>query len=65
MQIGSGVDAPGVDAPWRLGCGLHVGTRRVLAAACAAEPNSAWVTQQARNLSWQVEDEGLKLGRFP
>ena len=23
--------------------------------------NSAWVTQQARNLTWQVEDEGLKL----
>jgi len=40
---------------------VHVGTRRVLAAACTAEPNSAWVTQQARNLSSQVEDEGLKL----
>jgi putative transposase len=40
---------------------VHVGTRRVLAAACTAEPNSAWVTQQARNLSWQLEDEGIKL----
>jgi len=40
---------------------IHVGTRRVLAAACTAEPNSAWVTQQARNLSWQLEDEGIKL----
>jgi putative transposase len=40
---------------------VHVGTRRVLAAACTAEPNSAWVTQQARNLSWQLEDEGMKL----
>jgi transposase InsO family protein len=40
---------------------IHVGTRRVLAAACTAEPNSAWVTQQARNLSWQLEDEGMKL----
>jgi transposase InsO family protein len=40
---------------------IHVGTRRVLAASCTAEPNGAWVTQQARNLSWQLEDEGMKL----
>jgi hypothetical protein len=40
---------------------VHVGTRRVLAASCTAEPNSAWVTQQARNLSRQLEEEGIKL----
>jgi putative transposase len=40
---------------------VHIGTRRVLATACTSEPNSAWVTQQARNLSWQLEDDGLKL----
>jgi hypothetical protein len=40
---------------------VHVGTRRVLAAECTAEPNSDWVTQQARNLSWQLEEEGIKL----
>jgi transposase InsO family protein len=40
---------------------VHVGTRRVLSAACTAEPNSAWVTQQTRNLSWQLEEEGTKL----
>ncbi len=40
---------------------VHLGTRRVLAAACTPEPNSAWVTQQARNLSWQLADEGIKL----
>jgi putative transposase len=40
---------------------VHVGTRRVLAAACTGEPNSAWVTQQARNLSWQLADEGIRL----
>ena len=40
---------------------VHVGTSRVLAAACTAEPNSAWVTQQARNLSWQREEQGIKL----
>jgi putative transposase len=40
---------------------VHVGSRRVLAAACTSEPNSAWVTQQARNLSWQLEAEGIEL----
>jgi hypothetical protein len=40
---------------------IHLGTRRILAASCTAEPNSAWVTQQARNLSWQLEDQGIKL----
>jgi len=30
---------------------VHLATRRVVAAACTAEPNSAWVTQQTRNLS--------------
>src|SRR5207248_6302324 len=33
-------------------------TRRVLAATCTAEPNELWVTQQARNLSWKLEEEG-------
>jgi hypothetical protein len=40
---------------------VHLGSRRVLSAACTAEPNSAWVTQQARNLSWQLEEEGINL----
>jgi putative transposase len=30
-------------------------------ASCTAEPNEAWVTQQARNLSWKLEDDGIKL----
>jgi transposase InsO family protein len=40
---------------------VHVGSRRVLAAACTSMPNTAWVTQQARNLSWQLEEEGINL----
>jgi putative transposase len=40
---------------------VHLGSRRVLSAACTSQPNAAWVTQQARNLSWQVEEEGIKL----
>jgi putative transposase len=37
---------------------VHLGSRRVLSAACTSEPNATWVTQQARNLSWQLEEEG-------
>lgn len=40
---------------------LHLATRRLMLASCTAEPNAAWVTQQARNLSWKLEDEGIKL----
>jgi transposase InsO family protein len=40
---------------------VHVGSRRVLAASYTSEPNTAWVTQQARNLSWQLEDAGIEL----
>jgi putative transposase len=41
---------------------VHLASRRVLLASCTSEPNAAWVTQQARNLSWKLEDEGIKLG---
>ena len=40
---------------------VHLATGRVVAAACTAEPNSAWVTQQARNLSWELSDEGINV----
>ena len=40
---------------------VHVGTRRVLAAACTSKPDAEWVTQQARNVSWQLEEEGIQL----
>jgi len=40
---------------------VHLATRRVVAAACTAEPNSAWVTQQARNLSWKLSEEGINV----
>jgi transposase len=39
---------------------VHLSTRRVLAAACTDEPTGDWVTQQARNLSWQLEEEGIQ-----
>jgi transposase InsO family protein len=40
---------------------MHLATLRVLLASCTAEPNEAWITQQARNLSWKLQDEGIKL----
>ncbi|HEV2036242.1 MAG TPA: integrase core domain-containing protein [Candidatus Dormibacteraeota bacterium] len=33
---------------------LEIGSRRILYANCTANPNGAWVTQQARNLSWEL-----------
>jgi transposase InsO family protein len=40
---------------------VHLATRRVMSASCTAQPSGAWVTQQARNLSWKLEDEGIEL----
>ena len=34
---------------------IELGTRRVHLAGCSASPNVAWVTQQARQLTWQFE----------
>jgi hypothetical protein len=41
---------------------IHMSSRRILAASCTAEPNGAWVTQQARQLPWTLADESIKLG---
>jgi transposase InsO family protein len=35
---------------------IELGSRRVHLAGCTSSPTSAWVTQQARHLSWQVQD---------
>jgi putative transposase len=32
-------------------------TRRVFLAGCTEHPSAAWVTQQARNLAWQLDEE--------
>src|SRR5260221_1073457 len=35
---------------------IEVSTRRVYLAVCTARPNSVWVTQQARQVLWQLQD---------
>ena len=35
---------------------IELGTRRVHIAGCTEHPTSAWVTQQARQLCWKLED---------
>ncbi len=42
---------------------IELGSRRVHVAGCTANPTSAWVTQQARQFSWQIQD-GSVLIRF-
>ena len=39
---------------------VHLATRQVLAASCTEEPNESWVTQQAMNLIWKLEEQGIK-----
>ena len=39
---------------------IDVRTRRVLRAGCTEHPAAAWVTQQARNLAWDLEDQALR-----
>jgi len=33
---------------------IEIHSRRILYANCTFHPNSAWVTQQARNLTWEL-----------
>ncbi len=35
---------------------VELGSRRVHIAGCTANPTSAWVTEQARQISWKIQD---------
>jgi transposase InsO family protein len=39
---------------------LKVHTRRVFFAGCTAHPSAPWVTQQARQLGWRLDDAGRR-----
>ena len=39
---------------------LEVRTRRVFLAGCTAHPTAAWVTQQARNLTWALDGRACR-----
>jgi putative transposase len=43
---------------------IELGTRRVCFAGCTENPDSSWVTQQARQLTWKLEDEQTEAGPF-
>jgi putative transposase len=36
---------------------IEVQTRRVFVVGCTEHPTAAWVTQQARHLTWQLDEE--------
>jgi putative transposase len=40
---------------------IDLGTGRLLFANCTANPDSAWVTQQARNVAYEIQDLGLQV----
>ncbi len=43
---------------------IEAGSRRPHVAGCTATPDAAWVTQQARQLTWQLQDAGGQPIRF-
>jgi hypothetical protein len=40
---------------------IELGTRRVRLAGCTTNPNSTWVTQQARQLVWNLNDDSKEI----
>ena len=40
---------------------IEIRGRRILYVNCTAHPNSAWVTQQARNLTWELSELGAPI----
>jgi putative transposase len=43
---------------------MHIHTRRVLGIAVSANPNGTWVTQRARNLMMDLDEDPELLVRF-
>jgi len=41
---------------------IELGSRRVHLAGCTANPTSAWVTQQARQIAWTLQEQPARFG---
>ncbi len=39
---------------------LELASRRILLTACSEQPGAAWVAQQARNLTWQLQEAEVR-----
>jgi len=44
---------------------IEMGTRRVHLAGCTTNPDTTWVTQQARQLVWNLKDDAQDRAFFP
>ena len=40
---------------------IEIGSRRIHFAGCTTEPNQRWVTQQARQLMWDLNEQGTPI----
>jgi putative transposase len=40
---------------------IEIGTRRIHVTGCTLKPTAAWVTQQARQLLWKLQEEGKEM----
>jgi transposase InsO family protein len=40
---------------------VEIGSRRVYFAGCTAYPNGAWVTQQGKQMVWEIEDQEVPI----
>ena len=40
---------------------IHLGTRKIYVSGCTANPDTTWITQQARQIVWELKDHAQKI----
>ena len=40
---------------------IHLGTRKIYLSGCTTNPDTTWITQQARQIVWELKDNGQKI----